>query len=80
MSTLEIRAEKNDSTIDGLVYHFSRNRIDYTLFRKEDCIDIYKTNRQQCNTSCDRFWNGVNNRGQKMAKFLKQVIEMIEAN
>jgi hypothetical protein len=79
MNTLVITAETNENTIDGVSYHFTKNNIDYSIFRKADCVEVWKTNNQRGSISNDCFWNGVNNQGRQMSKFLKQAMEMIEA-
>lgn len=79
MTTLIITTEANENTVDGVSYHFERNNISYSVFRKSDCVDVWKTNNQRGSISNDCFWNGVNNQGRPMAKFLKQAMEMIEA-
>ena len=76
---LIITTKANENTIDGVSYHFTRNNIDYSIFRKSDCVDVWKTNNQRGSISNDCFWNGVNNQGKQMAKFLKQAMQLIEA-
>ncbi len=75
---LNITTTKNENTIDGLSYHFTRNNIDYTLLRNKDCVDVWKNNRQRRSLSNDCFWNGTNNQGRPMPKFMKQVMVLIE--
>lgn len=79
MSSLVITAKANENTIDGVSYHFTKNNIDYSIFRKAECVDVWKTSNQRGTISSDCFWNGLNNQGQPMAKFLKQAMELIEA-
>ena len=79
MSTLKIRTEKNENTKDNLSYHFTRSGIDYSVFFKVDCVDVWKTNKIRGTISNDRFWNGINNQGKPMAKFLKMAIELINS-
>ena len=79
MNTLTITARPNESTVDGLSHHFTRNNIEYSIFRKADCVDVWKTNNQRGSMSVDCFWDGVNNQGRPMAKFLRQALELIEA-
>jgi len=81
MSALVITAEKTTvDTVDGNSYHVTRNKINYTIFVKNDCVDVWKKNTQRGSISNDCFWNGVNNRGQKMAKFLVEVLDLINDN
>ena len=75
---LMITTQPNENTVDGVSYHFTRNNIDYSVFRAADCVTVWKTNRQRGSISNDCFWNGLNNQGRPMANFLKQAIQLIE--
>ena len=80
MKSLIITTEETKDTIDGLIYHFTRSNIDYSLFIKEDCVDVWKINRQRGLRSNDRFWNGFNNQNKEMPAFLRTVLKLISAN
>lgn len=79
MNALMITTEACENTIDGVCYNFTRNAIDYTIFRKDDCVEVWKSNRQRMSTSSDCFWNGVNDKGRPMAKFLQDAMTLIAA-
>jgi len=79
MNALVITTKEADNTLDGVSYHFTRNNIDYSVFRQASCVAVWKTNRQRGTTTNDCFWGGVNNQGRPMATFLRQVMQMIEA-
>ena len=80
MTVLEITTERNGDTVDGLSYMFTRHAIDYTLFFRDDCVEVWKKNNKRGGAiSNDCFWNGVNNRGTKMAKFLNEAVQLIKA-
>ena len=79
MANLIITSKKSEvKTIDGNQYMFTRSNIDYTVFIKDDCVDVWKQNNQRGSLSSDCFWNGINNQGKPMAKFLKSAIDTIE--
>ncbi len=80
MKTIQITAkETTANTVNGMSYHFSRSNIDYTIFVKRDCVDVWKQNNQRRSISTDCFWNGVNNQGRPMAQFLKTAMNLIAA-
>jgi hypothetical protein len=79
MANLQITTSTNNDTVDGMSYHFSRSNIEYSIFLLEDCIQVFKTNKQRRSSSCDCFWNGINNQGKEMAKFLKEAVDFIKA-
>jgi hypothetical protein len=79
MSALMITTEANEDSTTGLNYLFTRSNIDYTIIMDVDCVQVWKRNNQRGTMSNDCFWNGVNNQGRPMAKFLKQAVEMIAA-
>ena len=80
MKTLQITAEETTAnTVNGMSYSFTRSNIDYTIFIKKDCIDVWKENKQRRSISNDCFWNGVNNQGRPMAKFMQDAVAMIAA-
>ena len=79
MKALLISTKINEACTGGISYHFSRSNIDYSIFKKADCVEVWKTNNQRGSISNDCFWNGINNQGKPMAKFLTQALEMIAA-
>jgi len=76
---LQITTTASENTIDGLAYNFTRSKIDYTVLIQKGCVTVCKTNNQRSSFNMDCFWDGVNNQGKQMPKFLKQVIETIAA-
>ncbi|MFK5893600.1 MAG: hypothetical protein QM504_10300 [Pseudomonadota bacterium] len=80
MQTLNIRTEANESTIDGVCYNFTRNKIDYTVFRMKGSIDVWKRNNQLGTVSSDSFVNGINHLCKPMARFLQQAMKVICAD
>ena len=80
MKTLNITAKQTDvNTTNGMSYNFTRSNIDYTIYLKADCVDVWKQNNQRGSLSVDTFWNGVNNQGRPMAQFLKTAVNLIAA-
>jgi len=80
MTALEITTKHNEHTVDGLAYMFTRDAIDYTILFKDDCVEVWKKNNKRSGAiSNDCFWNGVNNKGAKMAKFLSDFVRLINA-
>ena len=76
---MNITTQKSANTVDGISYHFTRNNIGYTIFKKADRIEVWKVNNQRKSVSNDCFWNGVNNQGKPMAKFLQKFIAFTES-
>jgi len=80
MAALIVTAKKTEvKTVDGNEYNFTRNNIEYALFIKNDCIDIWRKNNLRGTISNDCFWGGINNQGKPMAKFIKAALKLIEA-
>lgn len=82
MTTLQITSTKSSDSVntsDGMTHRFTRSKIDYTVLIQKDCVNVWKRNSQRGGSlSNDCFWNGVNNRGQSMPKFLKTAINLIK--
>ena len=79
MTALLITTEAAENTIDGLAYNFTRSDIDYTIMIEKDCVTVWKNNNQRGLRSVNCFWNGLDDKGRPMAKFLKQALQMIAA-
>lgn len=77
---LHITSAKNPDTIDGLIHTFTRRNIDYSVFIKADCIDIWKDSNQRNTRTVSCYWDFLDHQKKPMAAFLKQVIEALQAN
>ena len=64
---------------DTLAYHFTRNKIDYMLVLRDDCIEVWKDNRQRRTRSMECFREGYGNNGKSMAKFIRDALSFIQA-
>lgn len=79
MTALLITTEAAENTIDGLAYNFTRSNIDYTIMIEKDCVTVCKRNNQRGSFNMNCFWNGLDDKGRPMAKFLQQALQMIAA-
>ena len=76
---IQLTATPNKDTIDGYTYKTYRAGINYTILRtSENIVDVWKDNRMRGSLSTVRYWDGVDNQGKKMPKFLTQIIKLIE--
>ncbi len=74
--TLEITTEETEY---GTYYNFIKNKIHYTVKIEDDkSITVIRNSQiRSGGMSIDCYWNGINNQGKPMAKFLKNVVSLI---
>jgi len=77
---LTVKSLKSPDTIDGLIHTFTRRNIDYSVFIKSDCIDVWKDSNQRNTRTVSCYWDFLDHERKPMAKFLKQVIEALQTN
>lgn len=78
MEKAEIKSRPFEGTVDKLVHKFSRNRVEYTLFLREETVEIWRENKYR-----NSLFKNVYDRndlfgGKPMPKHIIEVAELIK--
>lgn len=78
MEKIEIKSRPFKGTVDNRVHQFSRNRVEYTLFLREETIEVWRVNKYRESLFKKAYLREDLFGGKPMPKHLIEVAELIK--